>query len=147
MCGFLSSKKVMRFLKVIVCFSLFVIIIAVPWLDVLANNAPNQGSQNVSDTIENVMTMLGGGGIGVAGNEMIKRKTSTSSEDVTPSNTSTELSTNPLYKTYIDQLKTELFKKLAVIEKRQKALHSKLNNIEFFLGKKCQEFDRKDTLH
>ena len=106
MCGFLSSKKVMRFLKVIVCFSLFVIIIAVPWLDVLANNAPNQGSQNVSDTIENVMTMLGGGGIGVAGNEMIKRKTSTSSEDVTPSNTSTELSTNPLYKTYIDQLKT-----------------------------------------
>ncbi|CCQ68475.1 MAG: hypothetical protein MK111_08720 [Crocosphaera sp.] len=147
MCGFLSSKKVMRFLKVIVCFSLFVIIIAVPWLDVLANNAPNQGSQNVSDTIENVMTMLGGGGIGVAGNEMIKRKTSTSSEDVTPSNTSTELSTNPLYKTYIDQLKTELFKKLAVIEKRQKALHSKLNNIEFFLGKKYQEFDRKDTLH
>ncbi|EHJ12873.1 hypothetical protein CWATWH0003_2435 [Crocosphaera watsonii WH 0003] len=93
------------------------------------------------------MTMLGGGGIGVAGNEMIKRKTSTSSEDVTPSNTSTELSTNPLYKTYIDQLKTELFKKLAVIEKRQKALHSKLNNIEFFLGKKYQEFDRKDTLH
>ena len=147
MCGFLSSKKVMRFLKVIVCFSLFVIIIAVPWLDVLANNAPNQGSQNVSDTIENVMTMLGGGGIGVAGNEMIKRKTSTSSEDVTPSNTSTELSTNPLYKTYIDQLKTELFKKLAVIEKRQKVLHSKLNNIEFFLGKKYQEFDRKDTLH
>ena len=147
MCGFLSSKKVMRFLKVIVCFSLFVIIIAVPWLDVLANNAPNQGSQNVSDTIENVMTMLGGGGIGVAGNEMIKRKTSTSSEDVTPSNTSTELSTNPLYKTYIDQLKTELFKKLAVIEKRQKALHSNLNNIEFFLGKKYQEFDRKDTLH
>ncbi|WP_048315371.1 hypothetical protein [Crocosphaera watsonii] len=147
MCRFLSSKKVMRFLKVIVVFLLFIIIVGVPWLDVLANNAPKQGSQNVSDTINNFLTMLGGGGIGMAGNQVIKRKTSLPSEHATSSNTSTDLMRNPLYKAYIDQLKTDLFKKLAIVEKRQKALHSKINNIEFFLGKKYQEFDRKDTLH
>ena len=83
----------------------------------------------------------------MAGNQVIKRKTSLPSEHATSSNTSTDLMRNPLYKAYIDQLKTDLFKKLAIVEKRQKALHSKINNIEFFLGKKYQEFDRKDTLH
>ena len=98
MCRFLSSKKVMRFLKVIVVFLLFIIIVGVPWLDVLANNAPKQGSQNVSDTINNFLTMLGGGGIGMAGNQVIKRKTSLPSEHATSSNTSTDLMRNPLYK-------------------------------------------------
>ena len=134
-------------LRCVVVFLIFVLIVSLPIVAVLASNGSQPSSSSLSETVNDVLTMLGGGGIGVAGNELIKKKGSTPSNESSQHTKSVSPVENPLYKDYANQLKTDLLHELAVTKKRQKALNSKINNIEFFLGKKYEDFDRKDTLH
>ncbi len=144
---FSSSNITFKLLKCIVVFLLFVLIVAVPLIEVLANNNPPSQDSNLNETVNNVLTMLGGGGIGVAGNELVKKRNQTPSNEQMGDSSTINQSENPLYRDYIEQIKTDVMKKLAVVKKRQDSLNSKINAIEFFLGQKYDDFKRKDTLH
>lgn len=144
---FSSSNTIFKLLKCIAVFFIFVLIVVVPWFEVLANNNPPNQSSNLNETVNNFLTMLGGGGIGVAGNELVKKRNQTPSNEQISNPSVISQSENPLYKDYIGQIKTDVMKKLAVVKKRQDNLNSKINSIEFFLGQKHDDFKRKDTLH
>ncbi len=137
----------MRFSKYVIVFLVVVLICIIPCFEVLANNATNNQASGSNDTVNDILSMLGGGGIGVVGSKFMHAKTQVTGNKNPTINGLTDQVANLIQNDALKEVKDDLYKQLAVLKKQQKILHSKLNNIEFFLGKKYQEFDRKDTLH
>lgn len=140
-------KWIVKNLKCIVTLLILILIVCVPWLKLWAA-ADNHGQVlNANNAVSDLLQMLGGGGLGAWGNEVVrnKHKNQTNQWDASePSGfglNSTGLNTNT------QELERRWLKDSEVIRTHQKKLQSKINTIEFFLGKKFEDFNRKDTYH
>ncbi|MDJ0600432.1 MAG: hypothetical protein QNJ37_16525 [Crocosphaera sp.] len=91
--------------------------------------------------------MLGGGGIGVAGSSFLNKKQPPSNNQWDDSQISGFNLNSATSQTDLKELERRWLKDSEVIRNHQKKLQSKLNAIEFFLGKKFEYFNRRDTYH
>lgn len=139
-----TPERVFQFLKCLIVVLCFLVIVTIPFVS-LANNPPDNSTSNMEQTVENVLSMLGGGGIGVAGSNFIQkaRQQSQQQEDL-PASSGFHINALSLQQK-INQVERRFLKNEENLRSHQKKMQSKINAIEFFLGKKFEDFTRKDT--
>lgn len=143
----LPLTRIFQFLKCVVVFLLFVLVVSLPFVGVFASQGQTAPNSNLSETVNNFLTMLGGGGIGVAGSNFIKGKQSPPDNSM-PSFVPTDSPVSGFSPSSdVKELERRWLKDSQVIRSHQKKLSSKITSIEFFLGKKYEDFNRKDTMH
>ncbi len=144
---FQVSDRTMKLLRCVVVFLIFCLIVLVPWLPLLATTNANGVKLDVNNALSDILQMFGGGGIGVAGSSWLqhsKNGIQSQSDNPEPSGFNFPSTTSSHE---MKQLERRWLQDSKTIRDHQKKLQSKLNAIEFFLGKKFEDFNRKDTYH
>ncbi|MDJ0661569.1 MAG: hypothetical protein QNJ42_19090 [Crocosphaera sp.] len=142
-----SSQTLWFLLKIVVVFLLFVLIVCVPWLKVWAASDGSSQAFNVNEAIGDILQMMGGGGIGVAGSAYLNKQQRPPSPQWDNSDNSGFNLNSTAVQSEVKELERRWLKDSQIIRNHQKKLQSKINAIEFFLGKKFDDFNRKDTMH
>ena len=134
-----------KVLKCVAVFLAFLVIVLLPLYSLSANPVPSNSPSGSSEAIQNLLSMLGGGGIGVAGSNLIQRKQQQSGNQWEPPEPSGfHINTSTLQQR-INEVERRSLKNDETLKDHQKKLASKINAMEFFLGKKFEDFKRKDT--
>ncbi len=142
-----SSSHLKCLVKGVIVFLVFLLIVCVPWLKLWA--APDSSGQafKANEAINGFLQMLGGGGIGVAGSSFLNKKQPLSNNQWDDSQISGFNLNSATSQTDVKELEKRWLQDSQIIRNHQKKLQSKLNAIEFFLGKKFEDFNHKDTYH
>ena len=140
-----TPNSVFRFLKWVMVFLSFFLIVLVPLKGLSANGVTGSSSNNLSSTVDNLLSMLGGGGLGMAGSNLLNKSSPPVNSSLDQGDTSGFSLTNSAIEQKVRDEERKRLKQEQIIIAHQKKLASKLNAIEFFLGKKFEDFNRKDT--
>lgn len=139
------SEVILKVLKCVAVFLAFLIVVLVPLYGLSANPAPPNSQNGASEAMQNFLSMLGGGGIGVAGSNFIQKKQQQSVNQWEQPDPSGFHQNTATLRQKIDEVERRSLENVKALRNNQKKLTSKMNALEFFLGQKFEDFKRKDT--
>lgn len=141
------SSTVMRFLKCIIVFLTFVLIVGFPWFKLLAASDSSEPTLDFSETVNNLLTMVGGGGVGVLGSSALNRKMRELPPQQDNSESSGSLITLPGLHQQVIQQQREYLREIGAIREEMKKVKNRINTFNDFLDRKYDDYRSKDTLY
>lgn len=141
------SSNLMRFLKCIIVFLIFVLIVAIPWFKLLAASDPSEPTFGFNETVNNLLTMAGGGGMGVLGSKALIYREKGSFPQQDNAESSGFLITLPGLHQQVIQQQREHLREIKAIREELKKIKNRINNFNDFLDRKYEDYKSKDTLY
>ena len=141
------SSTLMRFLKCVIVFLIFVLIVGFPWFKLLAASDSSQSPPQLNETINNILTMVGGGGVGVLGSSALNRKFRQSNESQDNPESSGFLITLPGLHQQVIENRREYLREIGIIREEMKKIKHRINTLNDFLDRKYDDYKPKDTLY
>ena len=136
---------IFKALKCIAVLLAFLIIVIAPFYVLSANPPPSDSSNGLSESFQNFLSMMGGGGIGVAGSNLLQKKNQPSANQWEQPDPSGFHQNTATLQHKVNEVERRSLENVKVLRSNQKKLTSKINAIEFFLGQNFENFKRKDT--